>query len=135
MNKRRQLIYNSVKCLGCKKNLISRDTHDFQMCKCANKTFVDGGWDYCRYGGENLDLIQIQCVYADDDFELVRQYFQRGSRGINGKEKLRWVPLKEMDVDYILAIKSYFIEKRIEMPKWMEDLYNKELEYRKGITT
>lgn len=50
-------IINSVKCLQCGKVLISEYRHDFQMCDCENQTFCDGGQDYCRLGGANLNKI------------------------------------------------------------------------------
>lgn len=126
----RNLVYNSVKCLGCGKILVSRYTHDYKSCKCDNHTFVDGGISYSRFGGQDLSLIKQRCVYDDDDFEIVRAHFCRGSRGVDGKEKLRWIPLMKMSVDYILAVKSYNIKKNIVEPQWMKDLYDKELERR-----
>lgn len=48
-----------VKCLGCGRILESKFRHDFQMCDCANNTFVDGGEDYIRIGGKELDKIEI----------------------------------------------------------------------------
>lgn len=47
-----------VKCLLCKKILISEFRHDFVECGCPNQTFVDGGYDYIRYGGKNIDLVE-----------------------------------------------------------------------------
>lgn len=46
-----------VQCLGCKTVLVSNYRHDCSRCPCKNETFVDGGYDYLRYGGVNLDLI------------------------------------------------------------------------------
>lgn len=37
--------------------LESKTTHDFQMCRCENQTFVDGGQDYRRAGGKDLSKI------------------------------------------------------------------------------
>ena len=49
-----------IKCLGCGKILESKYTHDFQQCSCENETFADGGGKYySRYGGRNMDLIEI----------------------------------------------------------------------------
>lgn len=50
---------NAVKCLMCGEILISRHRHDFKMCSCSNKTFVDGGFDYMRVGGREMDMIQV----------------------------------------------------------------------------
>jgi hypothetical protein len=48
-----------VKCLNCGKVLESKFRHDFQMCDCANQTFVDGGDDYVRIGGAKIELIEV----------------------------------------------------------------------------
>ena len=39
--------------------LESKTTHDFVMCKCDNQTHVDGGYDYMKVGGVDLNLIKI----------------------------------------------------------------------------
>ena len=48
-----------VKCLQCNTILHSTFRHDFQQCDCENGTFVDGGYDYCRIGGKDLNLIEV----------------------------------------------------------------------------
>ena len=51
---------NSAKCLNCGDVLVSVHVHDFVTCSCfENKEgntgiFIDGGDEYCRYGG-NFD--------------------------------------------------------------------------------
>lgn len=50
---------NRVKCLQCGRILTSKHTHDFQQCKCSNKTFTDGGDDYQRFGGVDIKLIEV----------------------------------------------------------------------------
>ena len=42
-----------VQCFSCKDAIWSRHRHDFRKCSCG-KTFVDGGRDYLRCGGEVL---------------------------------------------------------------------------------
>jgi len=39
--------------------LESRYRHDFKSCGCENGTFVDGGSDYLRVGGKDLDKIEV----------------------------------------------------------------------------
>jgi hypothetical protein len=50
---------NKVRCLNCEAVLESKYRHDFQMCGCKNQTFVDGGDDYFRAGGKNIELIEV----------------------------------------------------------------------------
>ena len=48
-----------IKCLQRGKVLESKFRHDFQKCGCENETFVDGGDDYCRFGGMDIGLIEV----------------------------------------------------------------------------
>ena len=48
-----------VKCLECNKIIESKYTHDYVVCGCNNNTMVDGGYDYCRYGGKDMNKIEL----------------------------------------------------------------------------
>ena len=120
----KQIVYNSVKCLECNKVLVSRHRHDYVTCGCPNDAMVDGGNEYERYGAMDMDKIETKYVYADDDFELVRQHAMRGSRGKDGKQPLTWIPIAEMDKDYLLAVLNY------GGAEWHLELINKEIKYR-----
>lgn len=48
-----------IKCLSCGVVLVSNWRHDFNGCECKNGTFIDGGYDYLRYGGIDLKLIEV----------------------------------------------------------------------------
>ncbi len=48
-----------IKCLECGEVLESKSVHDFVRCSCENQTFLDGGDEYGRYGGMDMDKIQI----------------------------------------------------------------------------
>jgi len=49
----------AIKCLKCGKVLESLYRHDFRGCGCENKTFIDGGTDYTRLGGMDMEYIEI----------------------------------------------------------------------------
>lgn len=57
------LTKNSVKCLVCGTVLESKHRHNFVSCGCYNQTFTDGGNEYLRFGGKDLDLIENLCEY------------------------------------------------------------------------
>jgi len=57
-----------IKCLGCNTILESTWVHDFVMCDCENQTFVDGGDEYLRFGGKDLDLIKF--IEEEEDEEI-----------------------------------------------------------------
>jgi len=50
---------NRVQCLCCNKILESKYRHDYKTCGCENNTMVDGGNDYLRYGGKDLDKVKV----------------------------------------------------------------------------
>ncbi len=49
----------AVRCIMCNAILVSKYRHDFKQCDCQNQTFVDGGQDYLRYGGADLNYIEV----------------------------------------------------------------------------
>jgi len=49
----------ALQCLGCGVVLVSFHRHDFKTCSCKNETFIDGGCDYLRCGGKDLNKIQV----------------------------------------------------------------------------
>lgn len=52
----------TVTCPDCKAEMYSRARHDFHGCFCG--TFVDGGFDYVRYGGKDLNSIVKRTRYV-----------------------------------------------------------------------
>lgn len=103
----KQLVYNSVTCQECNETIVSYHRHDYKTCSCPNEAMVDGGTAYLRYGAKDMSKIKIFAVYDDDDFELVRQYATRGSRGKDGNQPLSWIAIRDMDDDYLEAVLDY----------------------------
>lgn len=48
----------AVLCENCNTVLYSVNRHHFHTCGCENETMVDGGKDYLRTGGKNLDKVK-----------------------------------------------------------------------------
>jgi DNA-directed RNA polymerase subunit RPC12/RpoP len=120
----RQIVYNAIKCLECGETIVSQSRHDYVTCECPNEAMVDGGNDYERYGAMDMDKIEPKYIYADDDFEVVRKYATRGSRGVDGRQPLKYIAICDIDDDYLLAILEY------GGPEWHLDLIRKEIKYR-----
>lgn len=120
----RQIIHNSIKCLECEEVLVSFTPHDYKTCSCPNQAMVDGGTLYERYGAMDLDKIEKRYIYEDDDFEEVRRYAYRGSRGKDGKQPLTWIAICDMDDDYLQAVLDY------GGAGWHIDIIKKEIKYR-----
>jgi hypothetical protein len=62
-------IMGKVQCLECGEVLESKHRHDYVSCNCPNKTSVDGGDDYLRIGGK--DLNKIKALNPGDNLEIV----------------------------------------------------------------
>ena len=86
---------------------------------------VDGGTSYLRYGAADMDKIRIFAVYADDLYETVRQYATRGGMGKDGTEPLKYVPICDINDNWLEAILDY------GGAAWHMDLIKKEVQYRK----
>lgn len=54
--------HNRIRCKLCKNIVESVHRHDFRWCPCG-AVFVDGGKEYVRCGGKDLDLIEILTEY------------------------------------------------------------------------
>lgn len=70
-----------VKCPYCKEIIYSRARHDFRRCSCGN-IFVDGGKEYLKYGGENIENIKFFKIELDniEEKDLLKDW-------LNFKEK------------------------------------------------
>ena len=86
--------------------LQSYNRHDYKthLDAVSGETYmVDGGLDYCR---QNINKVPAEdlCVYVDDDFMHIRAAFSWGTRGKDGRQPLKYVPMKDLDTDHIQAI-------------------------------
>jgi len=112
--------------------LISHHRHDYvtYIDKNGLEYMVDGGTEYLRRNThEGVDYEELS-VYDDEPFEIIRKYFERGGRGIDGKQPLTWVPLSEMNTEWVEACIKYNEERGMEN-SFANEMYKKELEYRK----
>lgn len=120
-----RLVANGVHCKMCDTLLFSYTTHDFKVCSCDNKTMVDGGLSYPKYGGNDMSFVSPITIYSNDPFEKVRNYHCRGARGKSGKEPLKWIPLCKMTDEHLAAVIEY------GGAPWHLELISKELQYRR----
>ena len=59
------LTRNAIKCLACNTVLESKHRHHYSQCNCPNESAADGGLDYQRVLGKDLDLIENLCEYVE----------------------------------------------------------------------
>lgn len=57
-----------VKCVRCKERMFSLHVHDYKLCGCSNKTMVDGGRVYLRYGWKTLKPTRIYWSKQDGNY-------------------------------------------------------------------
>ena len=51
-----------ILCTSCGKILVSWSVHNYKTCGCPNKTMIDGGSEYLRYGAKDMGRIQIVTI-------------------------------------------------------------------------
>ena len=124
----KQIILNRVQCRECGEVLTSYNRHDYKTCGCTNETMVDGGTDYQRYGGLNLDLVDTSStIYLSDDHAMNRSAAHWGNRGKDGRSPLSYKSIADMSNTHIDNIIKDMGGKIIP---WMEEIMKKEIEYR-----
>ena len=115
-----QIILNRVQCKSCGEVLTSYNRHDYKTCGCENETMVDGGTDYQRYGGLNLDLVDTSLtVYLSEDHMINRSAAHWGNRGKDGRDPLSYKSIADMSNDHISNILKDMTGK---IAPWMEDI-------------
>jgi hypothetical protein len=128
MNGLEQIVLSTATCKLCGEVLISRHRHDYVMCGCDNKTMLDGGTEYQRYGGKVLKHVDLSgTIYLTDGFEKCRIAPIWGSYGKDGTDPIKYMSVSEMDTEHLGTVIKEMGD-RIE--KWRLDLMKQELEQR-----
>jgi hypothetical protein len=77
----------AIRCNSCRDVIYSRARHDCRECTCGN-CYVDGGFDYFRYGGEDFDKVTVDVDSSKEllylDWNKRRNKF--GLKGIGSKQ-------------------------------------------------
>ena len=129
MNGLEQIILNRVQCKECKKVLTSYHRHDYKTCGCENETMVDGGNEYQRYGGADLDLVDTSStIYLSDDHEMNRSAAHWGNRGKDGRDPLSYKSIADMSNAHLINI---ILDMEGKIAPWMERIISEEIEYRR----
>lgn len=121
MEENRKIIAN---CVMARDGTIiqSMHRHDYKTYTNDGNTIVaDGGKDYLRHSLEGIDMT----VYEDDHFEVIRRFFCRGGRGVDGTEPLTYTPLFRMSDEWLKAVIEY------DPNNYYNKFYEMEIKYRK----
>lgn len=96
--------------------LISRHRHDYKSYTFKNGTTIsiDGGPDsgYVRYCGDrgiwdNPEIVKYYGLNKDSPFKLCLELLLWGSLGKSGKDKIKFLPFKELGLSHLKAILEY----------------------------
>jgi len=108
--------------------LESMNRHDFVTYIDANgkEYMVDGGLDYLRRNiHDDAPYIELS-VMCNADHSVIREVFKWGTYGIDGKQPLTYVILKDMSSDHIEAI----LETQTHLRDHIRQLFVNELNFR-----
>lgn len=130
--KTRQIIHNSIRTPDGT-ILISRYGHHYATHVDANgDTYTtDGGLDYL-HRSVNVVPAEDLTLYTDTPFKTIREYLERGGRGVSGDEPLKYVVLKNIDGNWLQAIIDYEELNRPKNPYLK--FYKLEQKWRKNST-
>lgn len=124
----RKLVLNRVQCKNCGDIITSYHRHDYVTCRCTQVS-TDGGREYQRISvspeGHVIDI----SVYSDAPFEVLRHAIHRGGRGKDGKQPLTWVPLSQINDQWLKALIPYNVE-RGHAFSFDTMMYAQEIKYR-----
>jgi len=108
--------------------LESRHRHDYvtYVDKNGKEYMVDGGLDYLRRNLHDDAPYEELSVYDDAPYALVREVFKWGTRGKDGKQPLKFVPLKDLTTEHIEAI----LDTQSHIADYVRKLFISELNFR-----
>ena len=108
--------------------LESMHRHDYVTYIDANgkEYMVDGGLDYLRRNIHDDAPYEELSLVSTDDHSVIREVFKWGTYGIDGKQKLKYVILKDMSWDHIEAI----LETQTQLRDHVRQVFVNELDYR-----
>ncbi len=126
----KRIICNQIQCPDGT-ILISHHRHDFVIHKdiiTGKKYAVDGGTDYIRRVCEDDDYIE-QSIYSDAPFTVIRENYYRGTFNKNGDRI--WISISQMSDKHLENCINYNIKNGLDKNIFANQMYRKELEYRK----
>jgi len=131
----KQIIYNAIRTPDG--TVISSDhRHDYVTHLDKNgKTYgVDGGTEYLRRIGDTSDCEDLSMYlekWSPEFHEKARKVVKRGGRGKDGRQPLTWVPICEMNDNWVMATIEYNDKLGIGIDKsWFTYLLQEEIHYR-----
>lgn len=131
----RQIIYNAMQTPD---GTIIESTHRHDYVTYTDKNgemyMVDGGKDYLRRSVNKVKAKELSLYlepWTPEFHEKARKVVKRGGRGKDGTESLKWVPICEMNDEWVLNTVEYNVERGMGIEKsWFTNLLHEEMNYR-----
>ena len=108
--------------------LESMHRHDYvtYVDKNGKEYMVDGGLDYLRRNVHDDAPYEEMSVYDDAPHVEIREVFKWGTRGKDGRQPLKFVPLKDLTTEHIDAI----LETQTHIADHIRKIFIDELNFR-----
>lgn len=119
------ILKNSAMCGDCWQEIVSRHKHDYITCSCGQLS-IDGGSSYLK---RNSNHYVDTSLSSNDDFDKIRNEFEWGTSGIDGKQPLQYIKLKDMEASHIKSI----LATQFWLVKEIKNIFKKELDIRTKI--
>ena len=119
------ILRNSAMCGDCWQEIVSRHRHDYTTCSCGQLS-IDGGLSYLKRNGNHYVDTSLS---SKDDFDKIRNEFEWGTSGIDGKQQLEYIKLKDMEATHIESI----LATQFWLAKEIKDIFKKELDIKNKI--
>ena len=114
------IVRNSAMCGDCWQEIVSKYKHDYTTCSCGQLS-IDGGSSYLK---RNSNHYVDTSLFSNDDFDKIRNEFEWGTSGIDGKQPLQYIKLKDMEATHIESI----LATQFWLAKEIKDILKKELD-------
>ena len=114
------ILKNSAMCGDCRQEIVSRHKHDYITCSCGQLS-IDGGSSYLKRNGNHYVDTSLS---SEDDFDKIRNEFEWGTKGVDGKQQLEYIKLKDMEITHIKSI----LATQFWLAKEIKDIFKKELD-------
>ena len=126
-----QLVHNSLYCPRCDTTLVSHSQHDFRGCNCleATRVWIDGGNAYSKRSGAWEGTTDLN-LYSSESHEVLREHCCRGGRGIDGRQPITWVKIKDVNDKWLDSLITYCEDKE-QYGSIHYLMYLDEVEYRR----
>lgn len=109
---------------------VSRHHYNTYTFKNGATVSVDGGREYIRRGAsgnlqENGTLIENYNLHSSQSLEVIADKLLWGSCGVSGKEKIKYAPIKTLELNHLKSILSHFKDR----PAMLPDIHRQVINY------